>query len=321
MKNKLIDAFRRSGVKYPEDITELVNEENYFKAIGCLTEGKDINEVLRKMMLNDIIPTKPIELTTNDYPKIFICNENRYGSLSAFKTYGFKVSQLSNGDNDLGSSYDSGNMELEVKSITRGKTEEDEKNAAIRVITAHIVEALMESKLYDGFNESEYSLTFGEGPEDRWSKETVAHIVETLMESKLYDGFKESEYSLTFGEGPEDRWFKETVAHLLKEWNLPYDVTSVEWLNTISNVIEEEVESDDILILYSDEHILSKDKSISRLIWDNHIQYVIKDGDVERSLYSNLFGQSDKKVICRLDRLAQYMIGIPSEKISKIGRH
>ena len=283
MKNKLIDAFRRSGVKYPEDITELVNEENYFKAIGCLTEGKDINEVLRKMMLNDIIPTKPIELTTNDYPKIFICNENRYGSLSAFKTYGFKVSQLSNGDNDLGSSYDSGNMELEVKSITRGKTEEDEKNAAIRVITAHIVEALMESKLYDGFNESEYSLTFGEGP--------------------------------------EDRWFKETVAHLLKEWNLPYDVTSVEWLNTISNVIEEEVESDDILILYSDEHILSKDKSISRLIWDNHIQYVIKDGDVERSLYSNLFGQSDKKVICRLDRLAQYMIGIPSEKISKIGRH
>ena len=283
MKNKLIDAFRRSGVKYPEDITELVNEENYFKAIGCLTEGKDINEVLRKMMLNDIIPTKPIELTTNDYPKIFICNENRYGSLSAFKTYGFKVSQLSNGDNDLGSSYDSGNMELEVKSITRGKTEEDEKNAAIRVITAHIVEALMESKLYDRFN--------GSG------------------------------YDLTFGDGPKDRWFKETVAHLLKEWNLPYDVTSVEWLNTISNVIEEEVESDDILILYSDEHILSKDKSISRLIWDNHIQYVIKDGDVERSLYSNLFGQSDKKVICRLDRLAQYMIGIPSEKISKIGRH
>ena len=283
MKNKLIDAFRRSGVKYPEDITELVKEENYFKVIGCLTEGKDINEVLRKMMLNEIIPTEPIELTTNDYPKIFICNENRYGSLSAFKTYGFKVSQLSNGDNDLGSSYDSGNMELEVKSITRGKTEEDEKNAAIRVITAHIVEALMESKLYDGFNESEYSLTFVEGP--------------------------------------EDRWFKETVAHLLKEWNLPYDVTSVEWLNTISNVIEEEVESDDILILYSDEHILSKDKSISRLIWDNHIQYVIKDGDVERSLYSNLFGQSDKKVICRLDRLAQYMIGIPSEKISKIGRH
>ena len=256
MKNKLIDAFRRSGVKYPEDITELVNEENYFKAIGCLTEGKDINEVLRKMMLNDIIPTKPIELTTNDYPKIFICNENRYGSLSAFKTYGFKVSQLSNGDNDLGSSYDSGNMELEVKSITRGKTEEDEKNAAIRVITAHIVEA--------------------------------------LMESKLYDGFKESEYSLTFGEGPEDRWFKETVAHLLKEWNLPYDVTGVEWLNTISNVIEEEVESDDILILYSDEHKLSKDKSISRLIWDNHIQYVIRDGDTEQSLYSNLFGQSDK---------------------------
>ena len=283
MKNKLIDAFRRSGVKYPEDITELVNEENYFKAIGCLTEGKDINEVLRKMMLNDIIPTKPIELTTNDYPKIFICNENRYGSLSAFKTYGFKVSQLSNGDNDLGSSYDSGNMELEVKSITRGKTEEDEKNAAIRVITAHIVEALMESKLYDGFN--------GSG------------------------------YDLTFGEGPKDRWFKETIAHLLKEWNLPYDVTGVEWLNTISNVIEEEVESDDILILYSDEHILSKDKSISRLIWDNHIQYVIKDGDTEQSLYSNLFGQSDKKVICRLDRLAQYMIGIPSEKISKIGRH
>ena len=283
MKSKLIDAFRRAGIKYPEDLTESVNEENYFKAIGFLTEGKDINEVLRKMMLNDIIPSEPIELTTNDYPKIFICNENRYGSLSAFKTYGFKVSQLSNGDNDLGSSYDSGNMELEVKSITRGKTEEDEKNAAIRVITAHIVEALMESKLYDGFNESEYSLTFGEGP--------------------------------------EDRWFKETVAHLLKEWNLPYDVTSVEWLNTISNVIEEEVESDDILILYSDEHILSKDKSISRLIWDNHIQYVIKDGDVERSLYSNLFGQSDKKVICRLDRLAQYMIGIPSEKISKIGRH
>ena len=283
MKNKLIDAFRRSGVKYPEDITELVNEENYFKAIGCLTEGKDINEVLRKMMLNDIIPTKPIELTTNDYPKIFICNENRYGSLSAFKTYGFQVSQLSNGDNDLGSSYDSGNMELEVKSITRGKTEEDEKNAAIRVITAHIVEA--------------------------------------LMESKLYDGFKESEFSLTFGEGPKDRWFKETVAHLLKEWNLPYDVKGVEWLNTISNVLEEEVESDDILILYSDEHILSKDKSISRLIWDNHIQYVIKDGDTEQSLYSNLFGQSDKKVICRLDRLAQYMIGIPSEKISKIGRH
>ncbi len=283
MKSKLIDAFRRTGVKYPEDLTELVNEENYFKAIGFLTEGKDINEVLRKMMLNNIIPTKPIELTTNDYPKIFICNENRYGSLSAFKTYGFKVSQLSNGDNDLGSSYDSGNMELEVKSITRGKTEEDEKNAAIRVITAHIVEALMESKLYDGFN--------GSG------------------------------YDLTFGEGPNDRWFKETIAHLLKEWNLPYDVTGVEWLNTISNVIEEEVESDDILILYSDEHILSKDKSISRLIWDNHIQYVIKDGDTEQSLYSNLFGQSDKKVICRLDRLAQYMIGIPSEKISKIGRH
>lgn len=283
MKNKLIDAFRRSGVKYPEDITELVNEENYFKAIGFLTEGKDINEALRKMMLNSIIPTKPIELTTNDYPKIFICNENRYGSLSAFKTYGFKVSQLSNGDNDLGSSYDSGNMELEVKSITRGKTEDEEKNATIRVITAHIVEALMESKLYDRFNESGYSLTFGEEP--------------------------------------KDRWFKETVAHLFKEWDLPYDVTGVEWLNTISNVIEEEVESDDILILYSDEHILSKDKSISRLIWDNHIQYVIKDGDVERSLYSNLFGQSDKKVICRLDRLAQYMIGIPSEKISKIGRH
>ena len=283
MKSKLIDAFRRAGVKYPEDLTESVNEENYFKAIGFLTEGKDINEVLRKMALNNIIPSKPIELTTNDYPKLFLCNENRYGSLSAFKTYGFKVSQLSNGDNDLGSSYDSGNMELEVKSITRGKTEEDEKNAAIRVITAHIVEALMESKLYDGFN--------GSG------------------------------YDLTFGDGPKDRWFKETVAHLLKEWSLPYDVTGVEWLNTISNVIEEEVESDDILILYSDEHILSKDKSISRLIWDNHIQYVIKDGDVERSLYSNLFGQSDKKVICRLDRLAQYIIGIPSEKISKIGRH
>ena len=283
MKNKLIDAFRRSGVKYPEDLTELVNEDNYFKAIGFLTEGKDINEVLRKMVLNNIIPSKPIELTTNDYPKLFLCNEKRYGSLSAFKTYGFKVSQLSNGDNDLGSSYDSGNMELEVKSITRGKTKEEEKNATIRVITAHIVEALMESKLYDGFN--------GSG------------------------------YDLTFGEGPKDRWFKETIAHLLKEWNLPYDVTGVEWLNTISNVIEEEVESDDILILYSDEHKLSKDKSISRLIWDNHIQYVIKDGDVERSLYSNLFGQSDKKVICRLDRLAQYMIGIPSEKISKIGRH
>ena len=283
MKNKLIDAFRRSGVKYPEDLTELVNEDNYFKAIGFLTEGKDINEVLRKMVLNNIIPSKPIELTTNDYPKIFLCNEKRYGSLSAFKTYGFKVSQLSNGDNDLGSSYDSGNMELEVKSITRGKTKEEEKNATIRVITAHIVEALMESKLYDGFN--------GSG------------------------------YDLTFGEGPKDRWFKETIAHLLKEWNLPYDVTGVEWLNTISNVIEEEVESDDILILYSDEHKLSKDKSISRLIWDNHIQYVIKDGDAEQSLYSNLFGQSDKKVICRLDRLAQYMIGIPSEKISKIGRH
>ena len=283
MKSKLVDAFRRAGVKYPEDLAESVKEENYFKAIGFLTEGKDVNEVLRKLMLNEIIPNNPIELTTSDYPKIFICNEKRYGSLSAFRSYGFQVSQLSNGDNDLGSSYNSGNMELEVKSITRGKTEEDTKNAAIRVITAHIVEALMESKLYDGFN--------GSG------------------------------YDLTFDDGPKDRWFRETVAHLLKEWNLPYDVTGVEWLNTISNVIEEEVESDDILILYSDEHTLSKDKSISRLIWDNHIQYVIKDGDTEKSLYLNLLGQSDKKVICRLDRLAQYMIGIPSEKISKIGRH
>lgn len=283
MKSKLIDAFRRAGIKYPEDLTESVNEDNYFKAIGFLTEDKDINEVLRKMVLNNIIPSKPIELTTDDYPKLFLCNEKRYGFLSVFRAYGFQVSQLSNGGNDLGSSYESGNMELEVKSITKGKSEEDEKNAAIRVITAHIVEALMESKLYDGFNESGYSLTFGEGP--------------------------------------KDRWFRETLAHLLEEWSLPYDVTGVEWLNTISNVIEEEVESDDILILYSDEHILSKDKSISRLIWDNHIQYVIKDGDTEQSLYSNLLGQSDKKVICRLDRLAQYMIGIPSEKISKIGRH
>ena len=32
MKSKLIDAFRRAGIKYPEDLTESVNEENYFKA-------------------------------------------------------------------------------------------------------------------------------------------------------------------------------------------------------------------------------------------------------------------------------------------------
>ena len=34
MKSRLVDAFRRAGVKYPEDLAESVKEENYFKAIG-----------------------------------------------------------------------------------------------------------------------------------------------------------------------------------------------------------------------------------------------------------------------------------------------
>ena len=254
-----------------------VEDKDIEKVIDILKTAATKVELIKWLIQEGIMKYHPIIIPSNYYPTLFISNGDKCGALSIFRGNGIQISGDELGNKDMGSSYGTSTLPEDLRGLDDDK--DDYREAVVHIF--------------------------------------VAHIIDTLFQANMYEDFYKNLNTISFGDNVINTWFKESLLELEVESIDDEYVENIDLLYLIDNFVHDEASSLEFIELTSNELNYKGDITVKALVFGTQMDIIKEIEGVQTCKYIDTYGSKDKNTLNRISKVAQLLIGVPSDEIMR----